>query len=121
MRLTKQQTFNVSLSAIVSLIVVGSSAWVIARPAISDAVANELKEDMNREIKATVQEEVAPLKTAQMVLLDQQIRQTQRQIAQLERIRAADPTLWTEQQANELVDLRTQLQAQQRALSALRQ
>jgi hypothetical protein len=120
-KLTKEQGFNVSLSAIVSLIVVGSSVWVVARPAITSAVAGELKEEMREEIQSTVQTEVAPIKGAQVILLEQQVVQTQKQIAQLERIRAADPSTWSAQQANELVDARAQLEAQQRALSALRQ
>lgn len=120
LKLTKEQGFNVSLSAIVSLIVVGSSAWVIARPAITDAVASELKAEMRAEIQETVQAEVAPMKAAQVVLLEQQVVQTQKQIAQLERVRAADPAAWAAQQANDLVDARAQLEAQQRALTALR-
>jgi hypothetical protein len=120
LRLTKDQTFSISLSAIVSLIAVGSFAWLIARPLIADAVASELKDEMRDEIQSTVQAEVAPIKTAQVILLEQQIVQTQKQIAQLERVRAAAPGEWTAQQANELVDSRAQLEAQQRALSALR-
>jgi hypothetical protein len=119
-KLTREQGFNISLSAIVSLIVVGSSAWMIARPVITHAVADELKTEMRDEIQSTVQDEVAPIKTAQVILLEQQVVQSQRQIAQLERIRAADPSTWSAQQANELVDARAQLEAQQRALSALR-
>jgi hypothetical protein len=120
-KLTKDQTFSVSLSAVVSLIAVSAFLWAIAKPVITDAVAGELKDDMRAEIQETVQREVAPIMTAQMVLLEQQVVQTQKQIAQLERIRAANTVEWTAQQANELVDARAQLEAQQRALSALRQ
>jgi hypothetical protein len=120
LRLTKDQTFSVSLSALVSLIMVSSFAWLIAKPLIAEAVAGEIKEEMRDEIQSTVQAEVAPIKTAQVILLEQQVVQTQKQIAQLERIRAASPAQWSAQQANELVDARAQLESQQRALSALR-
>jgi hypothetical protein len=119
MRLTKDQTVSVSLSAIVSLITVGAVVWAGAKPLVTKAVAGEIKDEMRQEIKSTVQSEVEPIKVAQTVLLEQQVLQTQKMIAQLERLRAADPTQWTAQQANDLVDLRSQLEAQQSALFAL--
>ena len=113
--LTKDQGLNISISSIASFLGVLGVVWVVIQPVIIQSVSASLADD----IKKTVKSEVAPISAGFTVLLQQQILQTQREIAQLERLRNADPQSWTSEQATALVDAYSRLSAQKMALEAL--
>jgi hypothetical protein len=116
MKLSTEQGTNISLSSIISAATVLGVVWMFVKPALMANVSVALADD----IKGTVKREVAPISAGFTVLLQQQILQTQREIAQLERQRNANFQTWTSEQATTLVDAYSRLEAQKMALEALR-
>lgn len=113
MKISKDAGIPALLASLVSFTVLLGITWGLVKPTISTAVAAELTD----EISKAVDNKIAPLKGGFDVLLTQQIFQTQREIAQLERLGSTNLTV---EQTNRLVELRAQLEAQQRALQELR-
>lgn len=105
-----------TLAIIVSSIVIATAFWTLARPWIVSSVSAAMADDLH----TMVQDEVGPLKQGFQVIIAQNVLNLRKQIAQLERVRAANPQEWTAEQANELVELQSQLAAQERAMRALR-
>lgn len=113
MKIDKSTGIPALFATAVSFCAVLGIMWGLVRPIISEAVAGELTDD----IAQTVDNKIAPIKGGFDVLLTQQIVQTQRDIAQLER---RGLTNLTAEETDRLVQLRAQLEAQQRALQELR-
>lgn len=113
MKIDKSTGIPALLASLVSFCAIMAIMWGFVRPVISTAVAGELTDDIER----AVDNKIAPIKGGFDVLLTQQIVQTQRDIAQLER---RGLTNLTEEETDRLVQLRAQLEAQQRALMELR-
>ena len=109
---TKEQGLNISLSTIMSLIVVIPVMWLLVKPLISEALAED--------IKLTVAAEIQPLNSAFVALLRTNIANTRRKIAQLEFKRDNPPPGdWTPQDVEELVNLQLDLSSSEEALAAL--
>lgn len=113
MRISKEAGIPALIATGASLVTLLGIMWVLVKPAIADSVFEALKGD----IKRSVQEEVGPIRGGFDVLLSQQIIQTQKAIALLER---KGITNLTAEETTQLVDLRAQLSAQQMALQELR-
>lgn len=113
--LTKEQGVNISLSFVTSLCGVLGVLWLFIRPVLMADISVALAQD----IRKNVQREVAPLAAGFVVIIQSNITRLRKDIAQLERVRNADPQGWGEQQANELVDKQRELEAQVMALEAL--
>jgi hypothetical protein len=112
----KQHGINISLSTIISTATVLGIVWAVGEPWLMGQVSVALAQD----IKETVKSEVAPIQAGFRVLIQQQISGLRRDIAELERLRAANPQVWTAEQARDLVDKQEQLAAQLMALEALK-
>lgn len=113
MKISKDQSVQALIATIVSCITLLGVVWAFVKPAIADS----LRESLKGEIKASVKEEVAPIRGGFDVLLSQQIIQTSKAIALLER---KGITNLTPEETTQLVDLRAQLEAQRDALQELR-
>ena len=113
MKITKDAGVPALLASLVSFVTLLGILWFIVKPIVAASIGEALADD----IKATVQREVAPIRGGFDVLLTQQIIQTQKAIALLER---KGLTNLTAEETTQLVDLRAQLEAQQMALRELR-
>ncbi len=113
MRVDRQSGVMALLGGLVSILPVMIIVWTVLRPFVTDSISVALADD----ITSTVQRELAPVKGGFEVLLMQQIIQSQKAIALLER---RGLTNLTPEETTQLVDLRAQLAAQQSALAELR-
>lgn len=120
MRINKDQGWPALIGGLAALIPLMLFTWTVVKPAISAAFADEIKATVQNEIKATVQSEVSPIRGGLSVIIQSNIVKLKKEIAQLERLRAADPSKWTAEQADSLVDKQNELEAQQMALATLR-
>lgn len=107
------------LGVAASFIAVAAASWVLVKPALMAQVAVELKDSIDRSVENSVKKHVEPLSNGFKVIIQQRILELQRDIAELERLSAANPQAFTRDQARELVDKRSQLAAQLMALEAL--
>ena len=114
--LTKEQGINISLSTVVSLITVGAAFWLFAKPLISTAVAAELKDEIQKQVRT----EVKPLSSAFTIILQNSITDTRRQVTALQYKRRTMPDMWTLEDEQMLSDLEAQLDSNQKALEALK-
>lgn len=115
-KITKETGLPALLASFVTMIPILGIAWLVFEPFLKSSVSVALADD----IKTTVQREVAPISGGFKVLISANIAKLKKDVAQLERLRAADPTKWTEQQANDLVEKNLELEAQQIALALLK-
>jgi sensor domain CHASE-containing protein len=116
MRITKENGVPALLGSIVAIIPLLGVIWFVVKPVLRDSIGVAMAD----EIKQTVQQEVAPIRGGISVIIQSNIVKLKKDIAQLQRLQAADPQKWTSEQANELVEKQTELEAQQMALSALK-
>lgn len=115
-RISKDQGINISLSTIASLCVIVPALWFIVLPILTSSVSEALGEEISDQIT----EEVAPIKGAFNVLLLRDMTNLRREIADLEfRRDNPPPDDWTAQDAQELVNLRLELESLQMALNEL--
>lgn len=118
MNITKarEESLTISLAAIVAWIPLIPLFWFVLKPLL----INSVTEAIGGEIRETVQEEVAPMSNAFVVLLRRDTAALRRRIAQMEYKKDHEETEgWTMQDAKQLVDLRLQLEASQKALGKL--
>lgn len=113
MRISKDQGVTGIVASVVAIMPLLGVVWFVVKPALRDSIGVAMAD----EIKDTVQKELAPVKAGFDVLLADRIVSIQKEIALLERRGA---TNLSAEETTHLVDLRAQLQAQQRALEALR-
>lgn len=116
MSYTKEQVSRFSLLTLVSWLPLLAILWTLGRPFIADAVAAELSQDFDDKIAA----QTAPIKGAFSVLILQDIADRRRAIADAEFRRDNDDD-WTADDAQDLVNLRLELESLQQALRALMQ
>ncbi len=109
-KLSKEMTISSVVSTVSSLIVLLPATWFVVKPFIADSLAEDIKQ--------VVQEESEPIKGAFTILLDLDINNTRREIAALEfRQRQGDD--WTAEDAQDLAELKIELDALQAAREEL--
>lgn len=112
-RITKEAGIPAILASVVTLIPVLGVFWLVLEPFLKNSISVALAND----IQNTVQREIAPIRGGFDILLSEKILALQKDIALLERKGitnlSADETIL-------LIDLRNQLDYNQRALAALR-
>lgn len=114
-KLTKESGVQISISAVAAMVPILAAIWLILKPTISDAVAEELTDT----IREVVKEEVKPLGDGFRVILLRDIASLRREIARAEARRDAQPSLWTADDATQLVNMRLELESFQSALAAM--
>jgi len=113
----KDHSINISTSVAISWITLGGFAWLVAEPLLIASVS----EAMGEEIQLTVQNEIAPINSAMTALLGASIVRLRKDIAAMEYRRDNPPAGdWSLEDTQELVLLRTDLEATRLALTALR-
>jgi sensor domain CHASE-containing protein len=115
-RISKETGLPALLASVVTMIPVLGVVWFVVQPFLKNSISVALAD----EIKQAVQQEVTPIKGGISVIIMSNIVKLKKEIAQLERLRAADPAKWTAEQADQLVDKYNELEAQQMALMALK-
>ena len=114
MKIDKSQGWGAVLSVAASLVVVVPAIWFVIQPLL----LSSLNTAMAQETREIVKAEVAPLSAGFTVIIQQNILRLRKEIAQLER-RQRLPEGLTREETDTLVDLRSQLEAQQMALAEL--
>lgn len=115
MKIDKGQGVGAALSTIVSIGAVVPIVWFIIQPLLLKSLSAAMAQDT----KAIVKSEVAPLNSAFRVIIEQNILELRRSIAQLERRQRTAEGL-TVEETNNLVDLKAKLEAQEMALEGLK-
>lgn len=114
----KERGIRIGINQIVTYATLIPILWFVAQPILVGAVSEAMAED----IKQTVNNEIQPLNTAFVALLRTNIANTRRKIAQMEFRRDNPPDGdWTAQDAEELVNLQLELSSSEAALKALTQ
>lgn len=112
----RERGIRIGINQVVTYATLIPLFWFVAQPILVEALAEDIKDTVNQEVK----KEVAPLNTAFIALLQTNIANTKRKIAQLEYKRDNPPDNdWTAQDAEELVNLEIQLASNEEALDAL--
>lgn len=113
---SKEQGVRMSITAIAAWIPFVPIFWFLLKPILVTAVSEAMAEDVAQQI----QKEAAPIKGAFSVLILRDISYLRREIAEMEFRRDNPPADdWTAQDAEDLVDLRLELESMQSALAAL--
>lgn len=108
------ETLRTLTSSLVSLVVILPALWFVMKPLISDALAEDIEQ--------TVKQEIQPLNSAFVALLEANVANVRRRISRLEYKRDHPPPGdYTEQDADDLVNLQIELTSSAAALNALRQ
>ncbi len=114
MRLSKEQTWTVSWSTLVSIAGSLGAVWAFAAPIAQSALAGEIERQITKQ--------VTPLKDAQIITITATVNNLRKQIAALEfkKEMCAGTGCWTLRDAEDLQAAREDIVAAQRALSALK-
>lgn len=110
----KEHSIWVVIAAVASWIPIVPFMWYVFQPFL----VQEVGAAMADQIQEQIQSEVQPLGTAFEVLIQRDIAELRRQIAAMEFRK--DTGSWTSQDAEDLVNLRLELESMQKALRALR-
>lgn len=115
---SREHKLSITYSTIAAWITIVPAVWFIAKPVMTAAVAEELKE----QIKQQMQKEVRPLSASFAVMLRRSIRELRREITalefQMQEAREGRGS-WTLEDAQNLADLRVELRSNEEALRAL--
>ena len=118
MQVSREHKLSITYSTIAAWITIVPAVWFMAKPVMTAAVAEELKE----QIKQQMQEEVRPLSASFAVMLRRSIRELRREIIalefQMQEAREGRGS-WTLEDAQNLADLRVELRSNEEALRAL--
>lgn len=114
-RITKEHGYRMSLTVLISYLPLIPIFWFLVKPVLINAVSVAVADDIHTEVKS----QVAPLNQAFIALTRRNISETRKDIARQEFRKSNDPN-WTVRDAEILVELREDLEAQREALSALR-
>lgn len=116
MKIDKDIGIHISLATVGALLPVLLAAWFLIKPAVVQAVGDELQE----QVQLTVAKEVQPINSALAIMLQNNIASIQRQIASLAFQRDFPPAGdWTDSDAQDLANLQLDLQSTTAALAAL--
>jgi hypothetical protein len=91
-------------------------AWFLVKPALVASISMAMAEGIDQKITLVA----APLVAGMQALLQQNINDIRREIGKLEHAQQYDPHAFTSEQSAELITLRIDLDAQRRALAAMR-
>lgn len=126
MKIDKSTGVPALLAGLVSFCTLLGIMWLVLRPAVSTAVASDLKDDIQKTVKDTVEQEIKPMKTAveaQLtafeVIIQDRILSLRKEIALLQRKQVSEGL--TVEETTRMVDLEAQLSAQEKALRGLQQ
>ncbi|KKN27341.1 hypothetical protein LCGC14_0865660 [marine sediment metagenome] len=114
-KLTKEHGYRMSLTVLISYLPLIPVFWLLVKPVLVTAVSEAVAADIQNEVKA----QVAPLNQAFIALTKQKISSLRKEIAR-EEFRKTNNSNWTVEDAEDLVELREDLEAQREALAALR-
>lgn len=121
-RISKEQTYTVSLSALGSVIAAAGAVWGFAAPIAQNAVAGEIQKEIAKQI-APIQSQISKNAKAQIISLAATVKNLQTAVTALEfkmdMCRGSD--CWTIRDAQDLTAARNDLRAAQDALAALRE
>ena len=116
-QITKQDGVNISLGAVLAWLPLIPVFWFIAKPILVSAVSDAVAEDIEQQIS----KQIAPLNGAFIALLQTEVATLKRQIAAKEFKRDNPPPGdWTSLDAQELVNDKLALKAAEDALVALK-
>lgn len=122
-RLNKEQGINIGIGTVASFCAVMGVVWVLVKPAITDAVADDLRSQIHSTIKDVVNEEVSPLGRAFATSLRQDIRELNEDITDLEfnqsRAEQSEEVEWTVEDARELSRKQGELESAESMLEEL--
>jgi hypothetical protein len=107
----REQGIQISLSTIATLIPVLGVLWFFAQPVLVSAIAADL-DDM-------IEQKQAPIQSAFKALLVSESTKIKRRAAKLEFVRDHHPEEWTEDYADELAELKIELDALAEAMEEL--
>ena len=94
----------------------GPVGWYMARPVLVSSVATAMAGD----IEETIDKKLAPIAGGFTAIVQQNINRLRRDISRLEFIQMNEPANWTIQMADDLTDMRIELDGQEAALNAMR-
>ncbi len=115
-KITAEHVYRMSLSGFVTASIVIGILWTFAKPVIIRSVSASMSEI----ITDTVKQQVRPLNTAFVALLQRDINKVKKDIAALKyRQRRSDN--WTANDASYLADLEIELDALHEAMKALKE
>ena len=105
------------VASIVGMLAIGGPVgWYMARPVLVSSVATAMAGD----IEETIDKKLAPIAGGFTAIVQQNINRLRRDISRLEFIQMNEPANWTIQMADDLTDMRIELDGQEAALNAMR-
>jgi hypothetical protein len=107
----KEHGINISLNTIATLIPVMAVMWFLLKPAMIEAIADDLDEQIEKQSQ--------PLQNAFKVILKANINAIKKSIALLEFREEHDPGSWTKDDANVLASQKIELEALEEAYAEL--
>jgi hypothetical protein len=113
--ITKREGVHISIAAVLSWIPLIPVFWFLVKPILISAVSDAVADDIQQQVKS----EVKPLNSAFKVLLQNDINTKRKQIASLNYKRTRHPNDWAESDAKLLVDLEIELDSLQEAYKEL--
>ena len=116
MKITKEQGVQISIATLAAWIPVIPVLWFVVKPILVTAVSTAMASDIQGQIK----QEVAPINSAFSILIKRDIKLLRKEIAGMEWRRDNDRSNWTATDADDLVDLKIDLEAAKAALAGLR-
>jgi TRAP-type C4-dicarboxylate transport system permease small subunit len=105
-----------TMSTFAALFPLAIAAWFLVKPALVSSISGAMAAGIDQKITLVA----APLVAGMAALLQQNINDLRREIGKLEHEQQYDPHAFTSEQAAELITLRIDLDAQRRALNAMR-
>lgn len=114
-KLTKEHGYRMGLAALLSYLPLIPVFWFLVKPVLINAVSEAVAADIQKEVKT----QVAPINQAFVALIKKEISSLRKEIAR-EEFRKTNNSDWTVEDAENLVELREDLEAQREALAALR-
>ena len=121
-KVQKESLITGVTSVIVSWVSILVTVWLVVKPAlimsVSDAIALDITNTVTADITSTVAEEVEPLNSAFLALIQSNIDRTKREIARY-RYREQTDQNWSAEDASHLADLKIELAALEEAKEKL--
>lgn len=109
-KVTKEQGIRIGINQVITMSILLPILWFVAQPILVSALADD--------IKAAVQQELAPMNGAFVALLQRDVNKVRKEIAALKfRQRQADN--WTAKDDAYLADLEIEIEALRKAMAAL--
>lgn len=112
----KEFGVNISFSTLATMIPVFAMTWFLIKPAVVEAVGDELQD----QVQQSVAKEVKPIGIALTIILHNNAANLERQIASMEFRRDFPPDNdWTDADARQLAQLKLDLKSALKASAAL--